>query len=42
MHLDEVTPFLEIYSQEKLRKVFKDIFIRLFISALLKRLKNGG
>ena len=42
IHFGEVIPFLEIYSQEIIRKVFKDIFISLFISASLKRLKNGG
>lgn len=36
-----VIPFLEIYSQEKIRKMFKDIFISLFISASLRRVKNG-
>lgn len=41
MHFGEVIPFLEIYSQEIIRKVFKDISISLFISASLKRLKNG-
>lgn len=41
MTLDEVIPFLEIYSQEKIRKVFKDIYISLFISASLIRVKNG-
>lgn len=33
MHFDEMTLLLEHYSQEKIRKVYKDIFIGLFISA---------
>lgn len=41
VHFDEMTLLLEHYSQEKIRKVYKDIFIGLFISASLMRLKNG-
>lgn len=41
MPFDEKTPLLEIYSKEKIRKAFKDILTSLFISASLKRLKNG-
>lgn len=41
MHFDEMT-LLEHYSQKNIRKVYKDIFIGLFISASLIRLKNGN